>query len=91
MIPSIQSLKASSNKLFEWEHYAKMQGHGQGRITSRREGVEIRKGHTVGFGGVGNTLVLNLDCGCNSICFINYLSNRVCVLFTFLYMCDSSQ
>lgn len=91
MIPSIQRLKANSNKLFGWERYAKRQGNGQGRITSRREGVGIRKGHTVGFEGVGKTLVLNLDCGCSSICFITYLSNRVCVLFTFLYMCDSSQ
>lgn len=33
-------------------------------IISRREVVEIREGQTVGFGGAGNTLVLNLDCGC---------------------------
>ena len=42
-------------------------------IISRREVVEIREGQTVGFGGAGNTLVLNLDCGCKIICSIYYL------------------
>lgn len=54
-------------------------------IISRREGVEIREGQTVGFGGAGNTLVLNLDCGCKIICSIYYLSNHV--FYAHFYIC----
>lgn len=55
-------------------------------IISRREVVEIREGQTVGFGGAGNTLVLNLDCGCKIICSIYYLSNHVCFMHISIYV-----
>lgn len=48
-------------------------------MTSRREGLEIREGHTVGFWGAGNTLFLDSRGVCKDISFINYLSDCICV------------
>lgn len=49
-------------------------------IPSRREGLEIREGHTVGFCGAGSTLFLDPQGVCKGISFINYLSDCICVL-----------